>query len=112
MSFGEELEKIDTSKIGEIFDDVIKSSSASTGTEANDKEFIENEIAKSDVQYPVFQELYARFLEYAPNALTAGFSQERVHGMLMGMYVTQLVLSNYAEREIPDTFPGEGAVGI
>ncbi len=104
MTFGEELANIDTDKIGEIFDDVFPPTEQPDGVESDNREFIENEVAKSDVQYPVFQAIDAKFKELAPSLLLSGTSQEKVHGMLIGMHITQLVLSSYAEREIPDTF--------
>lgn len=111
MAFGEELAKIDLDKIAEIFDDVFPPTELPTGVEANDREFIENEVAKSDVQYPVFQAIDAKFKDVAPTLLISGVSQERVHGMMIGMHITQLMLSNYAEREIPDTFLPEDEPG-
>lgn len=111
MAFKEELANINTDKIGEIFDDVLTPPVPLTGVESNDRKFIENEVAKNDVQYPVFQTIDAKFKEAAPSLLLSGTSQERVHGMLIGMRITQLVLSSYAEREIPDTFLPESEAG-
>ncbi len=106
MSFREELTNIDTEKIEDIFDDLFPTQ-GSFELPVESREFIEQEVALGDVKYPVFQSIFNKFKDIAPTILQSGMSEERVHGIFMGLVIGQLVLSNYAETEIPDSPPWE-----
>lgn len=106
MSFREELLKVDTEKIETIFDDVFPLGQSRLAVQENHTEFMLQEVAVSAGQFPAFKIIQRKLLDMAPRMLADRvITEEQLHGMLMGMTVVQLVLSGYAERDLPDTLP-------
>ncbi len=109
MSFGEELTKINTDLIGEVFDDLIAAPAQPGAAELDSFAFMQGEVIRSDRQFPVFAFLMEKYKAHIPDLLEDGImTEEQLKGVMTGIYVTQIVLSGYAEREAPDiTFPPE-----
>lgn len=105
MSFGEELANIDVTKIGDIFDDLFAVPAQPGEAELDHFVFMQGEIQRSDSRFPVFQAIFDRYKKMVPRLPEDGMSEEQLKGIWTGIYVMQLVMSSYAESEVPDTFP-------
>ena len=104
MSFGEELSKIDTKKVDEIFDELILGRGGSSNL-GNGGAFLRGEIASSDERFPVFDTIVQKSMEVSDLMLKDGAEPEKIFGIYYGIRIAQVVLSAYAETEVPDTIP-------
>ncbi len=110
MSFAEELAGIDTDKISDVYEDLIANPDRAGDGELDDFVFLQAEVIRSDSTFPVFATIMKRFKEQIPLLLELGMTEEQLKGMMGGIYITQVVLSSYAEMEVPDSLPPPTAV--
>src|SRR6266700_2211212 len=89
MSFGEELSKIDSVRMTELFGELYEPGNMRS------RDFWLAESALVDNRFPVFKHLLDKLIEIEPAIVGLGYSEDVVRGMRMGIDAIRLTFGVY-----------------